>query len=120
LALVWNNRDRRDEFTASYSRLVQVASNYHPAESRTLSVDATLLSPYFSNLRQSDFPYRQELDLSGLIGRAESTSYIPRTGAANEQLISNLQELYQTRADRSGVCLVYSTSVYLAINQKSP
>ncbi|MBW4620341.1 MAG: class I SAM-dependent methyltransferase [Cyanosarcina radialis HA8281-LM2] len=119
LALVWNNRDRRDEFTAAYSQLVRVASNSHPAESRTLSLDATLLSPYFSHLRQSDFPYRQELDLSGLIGRADSTSYLPRTGVARDRLISNLQELYQTRADRSGVCLVYSTSVYLADNQKS-
>lgn len=118
LALVWNNRDRQDEFTAQYSRLVQIASSYHPAESRTLAIDPILLDPYFTNLHQYNFPYRQELDLSGLIGRAESTSYIPRTGAARDRLISDLQQLYQKWENDSLVYLVYSTSVYVAINQK--
>lgn len=112
LAVVWNDRDRSDEFTQSYTRLVQIASKNHPAESRLVSVDPLLASPLFPNVRCRTFTYRQELDLDGLIGRAMSVSYIPRTGAAQQQLVSDLQELYN-RCNKNGfVYLVYRTSVY--------
>jgi SAM-dependent methyltransferase len=113
LAVVWNNRDRADEFTQSYTRLVQIASNNHPAESRLVSVDPLLTSPLFPNVRCQTFTYRQQLDLDGLIGRAMSVSYVPRTGAAQQQLVSDLQELYNRCHKNGFVYLVYRTSVYL-------
>lgn len=118
LALVWNDRDRDDKFTKEYSSLVRMASNYHPAEERRGSVNPLLASPHFANVRCQTFTYRQELDLSGLIGRAQSNSYIPREGLAQQQLVSGLKELYARWKDERGlVCLVYRTSVYLAESQ---
>lgn len=115
LAVVWNDRDRADEFTQNYSRLVQKASNNHPAESRLVSADPLLTSPIFPNVSRHNFEYRQELDLEGLIGRAMSVSYIPREGEAHEQLISGLTELYNRDRDENGfVQLAYCTSVYIA------
>lgn len=115
LAVVWNDRDHQDEFTQSYTRLVQIASNNHPAESRLVSVDPLLASPLFPNVRCHTFTYRQELDKDGLIGRAMSVSYIPRSGLAQQQLVSDLKELYNRCSNESGlVYLVYCTSVYLA------
>jgi SAM-dependent methyltransferase len=115
LAVVWNDRDHHDEFTQSYSRLVQIASNHHPAESRLVSVDPLLASPLFPNVRCHTFTYRQELDKDGLIGRAMSVSYIPRSGLLRSQLVSELKELYNRSSDEnSNVYLVYRTSVYLA------
>jgi SAM-dependent methyltransferase len=115
LAVVWNDRDREDKFTQSYTRLVQIASNNHPAESRLVSVDPLLASPLFPNVRCHTFAYRQELDLDGLIGRVMSVSYIPRSGLAHQQLVSDLKELYTRSRDQNGsVYLVYRTSVYLA------
>jgi SAM-dependent methyltransferase len=115
LAVVWNNRDQEDELTQSYTRLVQIASNNHPAESRLVSVDPLLSSPLFPHVRCYTFTYRQELDLDGLIGRAKSVSYIPREGEAQQQLISGLKELYNRDRDENGfVYMTYSTSVYLA------
>lgn len=113
LAVVWNDRDRSDEFTQSYSRLVQIASNNHPAESRLFAIDPLLNTPSFPKVRCHTFTYRQELDLNGLIGLAMSVSYIPRTGAAQQQLISDLQELYKQGNKNGFVYLVYRTSVYL-------
>lgn len=114
LAVVWNDRDCSDEFTQSYTRLVQIASNNHPAESRLVSVDPLLASPLFPNARCHTFAYRQELDEDGLIGRAMSVSYIPRSGLAQQQLVSELKELYNRSCDENGlVYLVYRTSVYL-------
>ncbi|MBD2774564.1 methyltransferase domain-containing protein [Iningainema tapete] len=115
LALVWNNRDLNDEFTAEYSRVIRTASSNHPAEARMKSVEPLLTTSYFVNMREYTFVYRQELDLTGLIGRAMSSSYLPRKGTVNQQLISALQELYQRFCDESGfVYMVYSTSVHLA------
>lgn len=111
LAVVWNDRDHHDEFTQSYTRLVQIASNHHPAESRLVAVEPILASPLFPNVRCYTFTYRQALDKDGLIGRAMSVSYIPKTGLAQQQLVSDLQELYNRFGDENGlIYLTYCTS----------
>jgi len=112
---VWNIRDEADEFTAEYSRLVRSASNNHPAETRITSVEPLLFTPHFLNTQHQSFTYRQEMDLFGLIGRAQSTSYIPTEGPAHQELIADLQRLHERACDERGlVCLVYRTEVYLA------
>lgn len=115
LAVVWNERDRDDELTAEYTQLIQIASNDHPAEQRRVAIEPLLTSSLFPNLQQHKFAYKQEVDLAGLIGRAMSTSYIPRAGATYEQLISDLQQLHANYCNEQGfVNLVYCTSVFLA------
>jgi len=114
LALVWNTRDKEDDFTAEYSRIVREASNNHPAESRLQSVEPLLVNQNFINIREYTFVYRQKLDLTGIIGRAKSVSYLPNEGLAYEQLISNLQDLYQQFRNEQGfVYMVFRTSVHL-------
>ncbi len=114
LAVIWNNRDRNDEFTAEYSRIVKAASNNHPGESRMKTLEPLLVTPYFVNFQEYTFVHKQDLDLTGLIGRASSSSYIPREGKAREQLISELQDLFQTFShEQDCVSLMYSTSVQI-------
>lgn len=115
LALVWNERDQSDKFTADYSRLICRVSDDHMAEKRLNSVKPFLASPDFIHARRYTFASRQELDLPGLIGRTQSTSYLPLEGSAYQQLVDGLQELYDRWAgDRGLVDLIYCTSVYLA------
>jgi ubiquinone/menaquinone biosynthesis C-methylase UbiE len=114
LAVVWNNRDKEDYFTSEYSRVVREASNNHPAESRIESVEPLLVTPHFVNFSEYRFVYRQKLDLTRLIGRAMSVSYIPRQGREYEQVMTGLQQLYQSFRNQEGfVYMVYRTSVYL-------
>lgn len=115
LALVWNERDRQDNFTASYNRLIEIASNSHPAERQRVAIEPLIASSLFDNIQRYTFSYEQELDLSGLIGRAMSSSYIPRQGAQQQQLVAELQQLHERSCDRQGmVYLIYNTSVFLA------
>ncbi|MDF5707161.1 MAG: class I SAM-dependent methyltransferase [Nostoc sp. S4] len=115
LAVVWNNRDKEDDLTVEYSRIVREASKNHPAESRMQSVEPLVATHNFLNIREYTFTYRQQLDLTGLIGRAKSVSYLPSEGLADKKLIDNFQELYQRFCDENGfVYLVYRTSVHLA------
>ena len=114
LAVVWNNRDRNDEFTAEYSRIVREASNHHPAESRMKSLEPLIETTYFKNFQEYTFVYQQELDLIGLIGRAKSVSYLPSEGEAYEQVIADLEKLYQRFKNQNGfVYMTYCTSVHL-------
>ncbi|MEP0872243.1 class I SAM-dependent methyltransferase [Trichocoleus desertorum AS-A10] len=115
LALVWNERDRSDEFTGAYSRLMREASNHHPAEAKLGTVEPLLTSPYFTHIQHHTLPYQQSLDLAGLLGRAQSVSYAPSSGEAKEQLLSNLKQLHEHWADAHGlVQLAYQTNIYLA------
>jgi ubiquinone/menaquinone biosynthesis C-methylase UbiE len=114
LGVIWNNRDDEDAFTHEYSRIVKAVSENHPAESRVKSLEPLFNTTYFHNLQEYTYRNTQQLDFEGLIGMAMSTSYIPREGQKYEQLLTNLEKLYQDFKDKSGfVTFAYSTSVHI-------
>ncbi|MBW4477344.1 MAG: class I SAM-dependent methyltransferase [Tolypothrix brevis GSE-NOS-MK-07-07A] len=115
LAVVWNNRDHEDTFTAEYTQIVRAASHGERVDERMKFVDPLLVCPHFVNLREYIFVYRQELDLTGLIGRSMSYSSVPRSGPMQQQLVAGLRDLYQRFANERGfVYIVHSTSVHIA------
>jgi SAM-dependent methyltransferase len=115
LAVVWNQRDRTDPFTARYTNLVKQLSNQHPAEEKMLAEQPLFQSACFSNVRQFTIPYHQPLDLDGLIGRARSVSYLPEDAVTQDHLIAGLTELYQQwQDDQAIVYLTYRTEIFLA------
>lgn len=117
LAIVWNHRNREDGFTQEYSAILKQASKYHPAENekRRSAMDSLYESSYFQNIHYRAIPHQQALDLSGLIGRTHSASYIPTEGSEAEAILSKLERLYQKWKDSAGlVYLIYRTDVYVA------
>lgn len=117
VAVVWNHRNRKDQFTKEYSQILKQASKYHLAENekRSSSIFSLEESQLFANLNYANFAHQQKLNLSGLIGRTLSASYIPNEGAKYEQVVKNLQMLYRRWADSQGlVYLAYRTDLYLA------
>ena len=118
LALIWNDRDQNDPFTAQYTQLIRVASDQHPAESRhvrTVEAQSLASSALFQNVREHNFTYRQAIDLPALIGRVRSTSYLPQTGAIYEQLVADIAQLYDQWIKETGaIALVHRTIVFLA------
>ena len=59
------------------------------------------------------FPNVQRLDLDGLIGRAQSASYVPKAGAAGDRLRDLLTALHTRYANAQGlVTLVYETEIF--------
>jgi SAM-dependent methyltransferase len=112
LAVVWNNRNRNDEFTNEYSKLTQIVSENN-SELR-YGTERYLEQPHgFNPVRHLVFPYQQALKSQALVGRAMSTSYIPQTGEAHAQFIQDLHQLHQKYCDQQGlVYLQYQTSLY--------
>ncbi|MEO1428738.1 MAG: class I SAM-dependent methyltransferase [Cyanobacteria bacterium J06633_8] len=114
LAVVYNNRDKSDEFTAEYSRIVREASKNSPAEAKMKSVEPLTETTIFKNFQEYNFVYQQELDFPGLIGRAMSVSYLPKIGEDYDKLIADFEKLYQRFQNEEGfVYMTYFTSVHL-------
>ena len=101
LAAVWNNRAREDEFTREYSRLTQIASNNN-SELRYGTERFLRNTDLFANVRHLIFPYYQTLDREALVGRAMSTSYIPKQGEVAAKFVRDLNRLYEQYRDRDG------------------
>jgi SAM-dependent methyltransferase len=117
LALMWNDGDETDPVASGYYDLVRAASTgVGPTSHQTVAKAPTLAPPFDpARVRRLRFRNEQRLDLDGLIGRAMSASYVPKTGEKAERLAAGLRELHARQAGADGrVGLVYEVYVYLA------
>lgn len=117
VALMWNDRNLEDEFTRVYSTLIsQVAERQIFDRPDRKSGTVLEQSPLFTHFRAHTLFHTYRLNLDSLIGLALSASYIPKTGTAYEELIANLQALYQRSVEQSRdyVELSYRVILYIA------
>jgi len=118
VALLWNLRDDRDDTTRAYSAITV------PEAKRNL--DATSLaaredtgkplaeSRRFRGYRRVEFTNEQRLDLAGVLDRAGSASYYPRSGPDRVAADARLNDLF-SRESRDGVLtLRYRVELHLA------
>jgi SAM-dependent methyltransferase len=115
LALVWNRRSARDPLGAGY-RDALLAIGVDPAlEAMDADVAAIDRSGLFEPRVTRRFEHAQTFDADGLIGRARSASYVPKSGPAADSLLARLRELHARHASPDGfVRFVYETEVTLA------
>jgi SAM-dependent methyltransferase len=115
LAIVWNRRSTTDPLTAGYRQAILDVGGEIAAEKMSFDPAVIAASGLFTPPGRKAFPNVQRLDLDGLIGRARSASYVPKSGAASDQLLELLQALHERYADQHGmVTLVYETEVFCA------
>ncbi len=119
LALMWNDADESDPVAKGYYDLVRAASEgVGPTSHQTVAKEPRVEPPFaMSAIRRLRFRNEQRLDAEGLIGRAMSASYVPRTGEKAERLVEGLRRLHAEYVGADGcVGLVYSVWVYLVSN----
>jgi SAM-dependent methyltransferase len=115
LALMWNERDDRDAFTAAYTTLLRGAAGGDPTEARREGLAERLADAGFADVRAHAFAHRQGLTPHALVARADSASYVPREGPARDALVAGLRDLHERFADADGrAWLVYETHVHRA------
>jgi SAM-dependent methyltransferase len=115
LAIAWNRRSTTDPLTAGYRGAIAEVGGESAIERMSFDPAVVADSHLFTPPERRTFSNAQRLDLDGLIGRARSASYVPKTGAAGERLVSLLRDLHERYADASGsITLVYETEVYLS------
>ncbi|HET7842703.1 MAG TPA: class I SAM-dependent methyltransferase [Xanthomonadales bacterium] len=114
LAIVWNKRSRDDAFTLGYRHALEAIDGDAPAERSTFDPDTVTSTGRFTAPRLQVFPNTQALALDELIGRALSTSTVPKSGPRTDELLRLLRELHARHRDAAGrATMVYRTEVYL-------
>jgi SAM-dependent methyltransferase len=114
VALVWNERDESDAFTAAYGQVLRSTREGSQVESRHgRSGLALLQSSLYRRAERVTFAHQQVLDEEGVLGRARSASYAPREPVALDAFSTALRQAF-VRCQRNGtVTLHYVTSVYV-------
>jgi SAM-dependent methyltransferase len=114
-ALMWNERDESDPFTAAYGAVVRSTPEAADVEGpRARAGEPLLVSPLFQNSERLIFPNEQILDEEGLLGRAFSASYAPKEPAAVQAFAAALRKVFAFFQSEGRVVIRYETSLYLA------
>jgi SAM-dependent methyltransferase len=100
VAVVQYERDETQPFSAAYGAVVKryATDDTEALRLRTLDLFSTLSG---SGLRRAVVPFKQRLTLEGVIGRVDSSSYLPRDGEAADALRVEMRDLYE-RFERGG------------------
>jgi SAM-dependent methyltransferase len=115
LAIIWNRRSKIDPYTQEYRQAIVDVGGETGAERMPFDPAVVPAGGAFAEAERRAFANAQRLDLEGLIGRARSASYVPKTGAEGTRLIKLLEALHARHADANGIAtLVYETEIYLA------
>jgi SAM-dependent methyltransferase len=115
VVLIWNERDERDEFTRAYGDIIRTSPDTAAVEGpRGKAGQVLLQSPLFEHAEKIIFTHEQPLDETGLLGRAFSASYAPRTPEGRAQWTEGIKALF-AKYERGGrVSVHYDTSVFVA------
>jgi SAM-dependent methyltransferase len=121
VALMWNERDEADPFTAAYGTVLRTLPDTAAVEvPRLRASEALFASSFFGECRSAFFGNGQALDEDGLLGRAFSASYAPKEPARAEALTRDLCALFARHQAGGTVTVRYQTSVYLGRRRESP
>jgi SAM-dependent methyltransferase len=115
VALLWNERDETDSFTAACGTVIRATPGAAALEgSRARAGEPLLTHPLFQDGERLTFANEQPLDEQGLLGRAFSASYAPREPAAARALAAALHDAFGRYQADGQVVMRYETSLYLA------
>lgn len=111
--LLWNERDDRDSFTKQYSEILHTLPDTRSVEVKRGESGIDLLeSSLFHSSGKKDFENQQEMDEQGLLVRAYSASYVPKSGPLFAELTEKLKSLFDKNQNNGQVVMKYVTSVY--------
>jgi SAM-dependent methyltransferase len=92
LAVVYNERDERDPFTAGYGEVVRRYATDRTEERRAIAL-ASVLGIDPARTTRAEFRNRQSLDRPGVHARAASASYLPQSGPAATAMHADIDAL---------------------------
>jgi ubiquinone/menaquinone biosynthesis C-methylase UbiE len=100
VALLQYERDEMQPFSAAYAGIVRryATDETEALRMRTLDAFSALAA---TRLRRAVVPFKQRLTLEGVIGRVDSSSYLPQDGEAAAALRAEMRDLFN-RFERGG------------------
>lgn len=117
IVLLVNERDNAHETTRAYNAAIRTAADRELSEGMSAAIDDALREAGRKTSPRS-FPYAQSLSRDGLVGRAQSASYVPKDGPRHVQLAADLDALWISHHDAAGlVTLGYRTFLWIVESQ---
>jgi SAM-dependent methyltransferase len=112
--LIWNDRATdRCPLLADYEQLLRRHAPEYQALERRESGENRVRAFFAPNdVHSACFEFIQRLDWDGVRGRALSSSYVPRSGADHDALLSGLEASFRQHASDGHVDFVYDTRVF--------
>ena len=113
LFLVWNNRINDTPFLKRYDELLhQYGSDYAQVNHQRLG-DRELESVFSDSYEKAEFANEQRFDLAGVIGRLDSSSYVPPPeDPRHRKLVREVEEAFGRYSSDGTISFHYSTTVY--------
>lgn len=114
LAVLGNERDDTDPFTAAFGAVLATAPETATVERPRARAGEVLLGhPLFTDTERLTFAHEQRLDEEGVLGRAFSASYAPREPEAMDAMMQALRDVFHRFEQAGTVCLRYRTTLLL-------
>ncbi len=110
-AVVYNERDERDPFAAAYGELVRTYETDETERRRTEGLEAFAAFEGWHVRRRIEVRNEQPLDLAGVLARARSTSYLPKTGPKADELHAAVRALFAQHEHAGRVVMAMRTIV---------
>jgi SAM-dependent methyltransferase len=116
VALVWNERTMGSPFLQAYEALlIRVSPDYAAVRHQDRASPEVVRAFFATPPREHVFPNAQTLDRDGHFGRALSSSYVPKSGPAHDEVMRGLEELWNTYGAATGsVTWTYDTRMYVS------
>lgn len=116
LALVWNEIDTADPFSLGYRVIADESATDDTPRVRYAAQDDPFAGQgLFDGVRLESYPFEQPITAGGLVGRAASASYAPKSGPGRDAMESALRALHAEHAGADGVAVLrYQTAMWTA------
>ena len=114
VAIVWNDRLADTEFLAKYDELLKkYATDYNEVNHQNVTGEE-LGDFYGHDVERFDFPNSQDFDLGGVYGRLDSSSYAPKPGTREFDIIrKELARAFEACSISGKVSFNYRTELYV-------
>ena len=113
-ALLYNERDESDPFTAAYGDLVRKYQTDDTERRRADAIDVFLAFEAWVARHRIEVRNPHEIDEEGVIARARSSSYLPKDGPVANDLHRELRALFARCAHDGRVVMAMRTIVATA------
>ena len=113
--LVWHDRETETTpFLRAYDEFLRAhATDYQQVNHKTVANPGAITQFFSPNTVQLiSQQASQHFDFEGLRGRLLSSSYVPRSGASADRMLSELPDLFSKFADNGRVIVHYETKIY--------
>ncbi|MDR1735828.1 MAG: class I SAM-dependent methyltransferase [Oscillospiraceae bacterium] len=112
VCLIWNRRETTPEFMKEYDKVITRLHMQKPSKEHH-RINSAVFNDFFDgDFETKEFFWRQTLDLEGLWGRSQSSSYAPTPDHPNyEPLKDALQDLFKRYSTNGVVRFDYRTEM---------